>query len=44
MNLDLIDFVRITGNDFLDVVILQLVTIAIAFGSAELATRWRQPQ
>jgi hypothetical protein len=44
MNLDLISIVRLTGNDFLDVAIIQITAIAIAFGYAELATRWRQPQ
>ena len=39
MNLDLISFVRLTGNDFIDVVILQLAAIAIAFGYAEFLTR-----
>lgn len=39
MNLDLISFARLTGNDFIDVAILQLTAIAIAFGYAELLTR-----
>jgi hypothetical protein len=39
MNLEWLDFVRLTGNDFVDVVVLQLATVAIAFGYAEYLTR-----
>lgn len=39
INLDLISMVRLTGNDFLDVVILQLAAIGIAMGLAEYLTR-----
>lgn len=42
MNLDLTSSARLTGNDFIDVAILQLVAIAIAFGYAELLTRRAQ--
>lgn len=42
MILALIDFLRITGNDFIDVAILQLAAIAIAFGYAEILTRRAQ--
>jgi hypothetical protein len=42
MNLDLISFVRVTGNDFIDIAILQLAVIAIAFGYAEIITRRMQ--
>jgi len=38
-NLDLLSLVRLTGNDFIDVAILQLVAIAIAMGYAEYLTR-----
>jgi hypothetical protein len=39
INLDLISMVRLTGNDFLDVAILQLAAIGIAIGLAEYLTR-----
>jgi hypothetical protein len=39
MNLDLVSMVRLTGNDFIDVAILQLAAIGIAFGYAEILTR-----
>jgi len=42
MNLDFISFVRVTGNDFIDVAIIQLAAIAIAFGYAEIITRRAQ--
>jgi hypothetical protein len=38
-NIDLISMVRLTGNDFIDVAILQLAAIAIAMGYAEHLTR-----
>jgi hypothetical protein len=38
-NIDLISMVRLTGNDFIDVAILQLAAIAIAMGYAEYLTR-----
>jgi hypothetical protein len=41
-NLDLISMVRLTGNDVLDVAILQLAAIAIAMGYAEYLTRKAQ--
>jgi hypothetical protein len=42
MNLDLISIVRLTGNDFIDVAILQLAAVAIAFCYAEILTRRAQ--
>jgi hypothetical protein len=41
MNLDWVSMVRVTGNDFVDVAILQLAAIGIAFGYAEILTRYR---
>jgi len=41
-NLDLLSLVRLTGNDFIDVAILQLAAIAIAMGYAEYLTRKAQ--
>jgi len=42
MNLASLDFLRLTGNDFIDVAIIQLAAIAIAFGYAEIVTRRTQ--
>lgn len=39
MNLEWLGFVRLTGNDFLDVVLLQLAAVVVAFGYAEYLTR-----
>jgi hypothetical protein len=39
MNIDLISMVRLTGHDFLDVLILQLAAIGIAMAYAEYLTR-----
>lgn len=39
MNLEWLALVRVTGNDFIDVALLQLAAVAIAFGYAEILTR-----
>lgn len=43
MSLEFLSMCRLTGNDFLDAMILQLAAIGIAMAYAEYLTRRHQP-
>jgi hypothetical protein len=45
MNLNLIDFVRLTGSDIIDIAVVCLLLILFAFGHlALMAKSWRAPR